>query len=140
MSDEIKPAGPGRVYWGPVNTPPPTVRIAHTEVHDRVMYWCIPRDDGGWERQPIMRMPSEEEMAAASEALRASFLHLGEQLTEVWTQLRPRIDAMREAFVEAGRIAEQPPTDPRERALWLRQHRNTGPARPGPQKRRRTDQ
>lgn len=26
-----------------------------------------------------------------------------------------------------GVTAPEPPTDPRERALWLRQHRNTGP-------------
>ena len=45
-----------------------------------------------------------------------------------------------EQLREAGVLPETPPEDPREKALWLRQHRNTGPARPGPQNRRRTDQ
>lgn len=30
----------------------------------------------------------------------------------------------------AGAIPEEPPTDPRERALWARRHRSTGPSRP----------
>lgn len=33
-----------------------------------------------------------------------------------------------DATLRAGRAETDPPTDPMERALWLRKHRNTGPA------------
>lgn len=43
--------------------------------------------------------------------------------------------AIRPIVEQLGRLAEQigqpgPPSDPRERALWLRRNRNTGPRRP----------
>jgi hypothetical protein len=40
-------------------------------------------------------------------------------------QLRQVFDQFR----DAGVVPAQPPDDPRARALWLRQHRNTGPSR-----------
>ena len=38
-----------------------------------------------------------------------------------------------EKLREAGLLPEVPPEDPRERALWAKQHRSTGPARPSGQ-------
>lgn len=35
-----------------------------------------------------------------------------------------------EAANAAGLADEEPPTDPRARALWMKQHRNTGPTTP----------
>ncbi|GAA3404999.1 hypothetical protein [Pseudarthrobacter polychromogenes] len=35
-----------------------------------------------------------------------------------------------EAAREAGLVPEEPPTDPRARALWMKQHRNHGPEQP----------
>jgi hypothetical protein len=40
----------------------------------------------------------------------------------------PKFQGLQQQLVEAGVSPEQPPSDPRARALWLRQHRNTGPA------------
>jgi hypothetical protein len=41
------------------------------------------------------------------------------------------------ALTDAGFAPEQPPTDAKERALWLRQHRNTGPSRKVTEERRK---
>lgn len=51
-------------------------------------------------------------------ALAPAMTDLGRQLDDVYGKLR-----------EAGIVPEEPPGDPRTRALWLRQHRGTGPDR-----------
>lgn len=47
--------------------------------------------------------------------------------TAVGQAVAPMVAAA-EAAREAGLVPEEPPPDPMARALWLRQHRNTGPA------------
>lgn len=59
-------------------------------------------------------------------------------LSQSFAELGPVLERLREANL----LPEEPPEDPQARALWLRQHRNTGPRRPGPQdspRHRRTD-
>lgn len=46
-------------------------------------------------------------------------------LAEWNRQIEPLVAQLR----EAGLLPEVPPEDPRARALWLRQHRGTGPSR-----------
>lgn len=51
-------------------------------------------------------------------ALAPAMTEFGRQLNDMYGKLR-----------EAGILPEEPPGDPRARALWLRQHRGTGPDR-----------
>lgn len=39
------------------------------------------------------------------------------------------LDNLSGALADAGLHGDRPPADPKARALWLRQHRNTGPRR-----------
>lgn len=48
-----------------------------------------------------------------------------------------QIERMAEMLIDAGAIPRPLPTDPRERALYLRKHRNTGPGKPIQEQRRR---
>lgn len=48
-----------------------------------------------------------------------------------------QIERMAEVLAAAGVIAPPSPTDPRERALYLRKHRNTGPGKPIQEQRRK---
>lgn len=53
-----------------------------------------------------------------------------EQLTAIWADIVEAVRPAVEAMQQVGLLLEQqPPTDPKARALWLRQHRNTGPTR-----------
>lgn len=62
-------------------------------------------------------------------------------LTPIYTEVKRAMGQLMEAFTsastrwarqlrEAGLLPEEPPADPRERALWMVKNRNTGPARP----------
>lgn len=53
-------------------------------------------------------------------------------LTAMWqaaAHVAERMQQLATALRRAGVLPDQPPDDPRARALWLRQHRNTGPSR-----------
>jgi len=115
MSDEIKHLGPGEIHLGPPMTPPPS---------------------------DLLRALAERPVITPEQAevLRKAFEDLGRAFREAMEQLGPVMQRLRESLQEAGVLPETPPEDPKARALWLRQHRSTGPARPGPQRRRRTDQ
>lgn len=76
----------------------------------------------------------------AQERFRQSFEEFGRQLgllvadvmrafERTLSAYRPALVDLHEQLVDAGVIRDPGPTDPRERALWLRQHRNTGPDR-----------
>lgn len=84
---------------------------------------------------PVVPDVDREAFVAMAEVMRATFRDLGDVL-------RPVADACQDTFRHvgvalhqchegaklAGLIVDDPaPTDPRERALWLQQHRNTGP-------------
>jgi hypothetical protein len=68
-----------------------------------------------------------DQFAAAFEFLR----RLGQALADAVRQFtRQFTDLLYDLHRQIRRLLPaQPPTDQRERALWLRQHRNTGPAR-----------
>ncbi len=65
-------------------------------------------------------------MNQAAEAMRRFLQQWAEQAAPAFEQLRRTLDQFR----AAGPVAEVPPTDPMERALWLRRNRNTGPKQP----------
>lgn len=71
------------------------------------------------------------------------FAEVGRVISEWLNGMRPAIEAaarsmgsLVESMREAGMLPDEPPADPRARALWLRQHRSTGPSRPGPERSR----
>jgi hypothetical protein len=80
---------------------------------------------------------SPEAEAAADARLSEVRADLEAAFTAIAEALRPAVEAVGEAFRAIGgalvplaeQIEQQAPTDPHGRALWLRQHRNTGPAR-----------
>lgn len=115
MSDEIRNFGPGELYIAP---PPPA---------------AVPPLDAfaAMAGKPIIT-------AEQAHLLSQSFAELGRLAREAAAALGPVLERLREANL----LPEEPPEDPQARALWLRQHRNTGPRRPGPQdspRHRRTD-
>jgi len=58
--------------------------------------------------------------------------HAARQIGEALTALAP----VRGQLVDAGVLPDPGPADPRARALWLRQHRGTGPVRMAQHERR----
>ena len=114
MSDEIRKLGPGKIHFAPPMPP-------------------IPRLDPAEFRAFLDKPLITPEQA---EALSRMFADFRRAANEALAALGPVFEQLR----EAGVLPETPPEDPRAKALWLRQHRSTGPARPGPQHRRRTDQ
>lgn len=80
------------------------------------------------------------ESPEAQERFRQSFEEFGRQVgllvadvmrafERTLNAYRPALVDLHEQLVDAGVIPDPGPLDPRERALWLRQHRNTGPDR-----------
>lgn len=70
----------------------------------------------------------------ATERLSEKFRRLGESLNGL--RVEPGSEAMKAIRAMSEKVAEMAdtdpePTGPRERALWLRKHRNTGPAPKG---------
>jgi hypothetical protein len=120
MSDEIRKLGPGDLYIAPPMPPIPP--------------WAGPDAEPLGDLRALLAKPLITDEQAR--ALRQLFEDFGRAVSGALEQLRPVMDSLR----EAGVLPEVPPEDPKAKALWLRQHRNTGPTRPGPQHRRRTDQ
>lgn len=56
-----------------------------------------------------------------------------QQLREATRKLIAAMDSLK----RAGVAPETPPEDPRARALWMKQHRGTGPGKPVQEQRRR---
>jgi hypothetical protein len=65
-----------------------------------------------------------EAFRPAVEQLGRLFADMGRALVDAL----PKLEGLQQSLVDAGIHPEKPPTDPRARALWLVQHRNTGPA------------
>lgn len=57
----------------------------------------------------------------------ARFGFIVDEVATVWAGVDEAVRPAVEALQHTGVLDEQPPTDPMARALWLRQHRNTGP-------------
>jgi hypothetical protein len=110
MSDEIRNFGPGELYIAPPAPAPVSPLDALAAMTGK----------------PIIT-------AEQAALLRQLFEDFGAAVREAVEQLGPVMDRLREDLRAAGVIPEEPPEDPQARALWLRQHRNTGPRRPGPQ-------
>jgi len=52
---------------------------------------------------------------------------IGQQIQAVWEGVADRLRDVHAALQRSGLLDDRPPADPRARALWLRQHRGTGP-------------
>jgi hypothetical protein len=74
-----------------------------------------------------------EDLRRFSQALQPSW----DAITTAATRAHAGWRGVRDALRDAGLVPDEPPTDPRERALWARRNRNHGPEQPGPQNRRR---
>ena len=61
--------------------------------------------------------------AAASERVQEAFATYATQARETYYAVKAITDQ-----IPVAPDPDEPPTDPRERALWLRHHRNTGPS------------
>lgn len=64
-------------------------------------------------------------------AWRSMFERFDEMRRQLAATLQPALEQLRPMLEQLQRLTgAAPPTDPRERALWLRRNRNTGPRRP----------
>ena len=60
-----------------------------------------------------------------------------EFLSNVMKVTAEQIERIGKVLIGAGLVEPPIPTDPRERALYLRKHRNTGPGKPIQEQRRK---
>ncbi|MFJ8690301.1 hypothetical protein [Micromonospora wenchangensis] len=109
--------------------------IRHLEPDDDPWRDWFPQHRVGSYHQPTRSMSIDlsvdpQAVAAACERMRQTM----QQAMEAYTrQLVQAFEALQETFRQCKPMldqvaGEQPPTDPMERALWLRKNRNTGPA------------
>ncbi len=63
-------------------------------------------------------------------AVRDSIQTVMRQMVDAINGTAPQVERLRDALRQAGQLPEEPPTDPRARALWARRNRSTGPSRP----------
>jgi hypothetical protein len=70
-------------------------------------------------------------------AVRDSFQAVMRQMAEAINGTLPHMERLRAALRDAGQLREEPPADPRARALWARGNRSTGPPRPAAGRTRR---
>lgn len=75
---------------------------------------------------PVFTPPTAEELREAFRPVQRGF----EVLTFWLDEAAAAIYKFGEAAKQAGLINEEPPTDPRARALWMKQHRSHGPETP----------
>lgn len=75
---------------------------------------------------PAFTPPTSEELLEMFRPVRRGF----EVFTFWLDEAAAAIYKFGEAAKQAGLVAEEPPTDPRARALWMKQHRNHGPETP----------
>lgn len=59
-----------------------------------------------------------------------------DQLEDPWEVLKKTVRSILDLMQDSGLFPPPVPTDPRERALHLRKHRNTGPGKPIQEQRR----
>jgi hypothetical protein len=78
---------------------------------------------------PEVRARLEEGVRQLAEAIGATVEAAARALAEAIEAYRPLVESTYATLRDAGVLPEVPPEDPRERALWLRQHRGTGPDR-----------
>jgi hypothetical protein len=87
---------------------------------------------------PEVRARLEEALAELARHARVAVEQVAEAFARAAEAYRPLLDLqlgpIRQRLVDAGVIPNPGPEDPRERALWVRQHRGTGPDRPAGQR------
>lgn len=69
----------------------------------------------------------------SAEDIRKTFLGVSKGFEVIVTWFDEAASALLyfgEAARQAGLVDEEPPTDPRARAIWMKQHRNHGPEKP----------
>lgn len=86
---------------------------------------------------PEFREVMRQRIEAFAEQLGATMEAAARCLADTAAAYGTALADVHRSLVDAGVLPEPPPEDPRERALWLRQHRGTGPDRqvqhrPGP--------
>ncbi len=113
---------------------------------ERVEHAGVPYTENSWPLLPIFDRSdafgafsaeySRDLQRRQAEAARQAFDTLGEYLrswseacSEACRSASEQLTGWHKALREADVLPAEPPTDPRARALWLRQHRNTGPDR-----------
>lgn len=62
------------------------------------------------------------------EAWTTAWEGVAQQVAAIWSEIAEQLRPVVDQLERSGFLKEQSPADPRERALWLRQRRNTGPA------------
>lgn len=103
--------------------------VAHAAQHDRDLARL--REVLALDPAQLARMGRL--VAELGDAMRVAAAQVARTLADLAESLRP----IREQLVDAGVLPDEGPTDPRERALWLRRNRNTGPQVPTAQAARR---
>lgn len=91
--------------------------------------WALSKDAMRWSPEPEDAPPlawqmTGEQRAEIQDAMRrvgVTIQSFADRYVAAFNHLAPKLR-------ELGALLGEPPRDPRERALWLRRHRNTGPA------------
>lgn len=78
---------------------------------------------------PARRAELEELGRRFTERLHATVEAMWPRIVEQAEAIGRAVEDVRAVLRDAGVLPEEPPTDPRARALWLRRHRGTGPDR-----------
>lgn len=134
--------------YGPSFTPPIVL-----EPHQRAYLDAAFAPEAAMRRrfhQDLLALRRQQDASASAgwEAFTTALEALQQAAVDAWKGLQPLIAAIQRAQISTRDQyvlypndflpdVDHKPTDPRARALWLRQHRNTGPARPNAQTARR---
>lgn len=88
-------------------------------------------DECTLEPAPASEPTSTGRVIVVADAL-GRLVDLAPYVAATWSLIADEVTAAARVWVDnlrAAGLTEQPPTDPRARALWLRQRRNTGPTK-----------
>lgn len=99
-------------------------------------YFATERCAAQWHRPATT--PVQFDVEAFRVRVRGMLDGLAQVVRAVGEQLRPLMQQLARHAADCRQELEQPPSDPMERALWLRRRRNTGP-RPAARSPRRVD-
>ena len=89
---------------------------------------AVHRRDGVDHMQAILSPGAVVFPPEFADRMRAVAEEVGQAWVDAWRDISEALVPIAEQLQRSGLIEEQPPTDPRERALWLRRNRNTGPS------------
>lgn len=93
--------------------------------------------DWSWTDRPAMTYPGawslpfrRDKLPVRANQFDAIIAALSGPFRDAYTQIMDGFKDIADAAQSAGLIDEQPPTDPRAHALWMKQHRGHGPEAP----------